>query len=121
MTSELVNFLAYFLSSSLLFLNQFHFPRFIELGSILEPGRPPKTDKSAILVDAVRIVTQLRGDAQKLMDSNSNLQEKIKELKVNILSLNNDNLLCSSFFFPPTYEENREISACFTKQPFLLR
>jgi len=55
--------------------------KFIELGSILEPGRPPKTDKSAILVDAVRMVTQLRGDAQKLMDSNSNLQEKIKELK----------------------------------------
>ncbi|KAE9458183.1 hypothetical protein C3L33_09915, partial [Rhododendron williamsianum] len=55
--------------------------KFIELGSILEPGRPPKTDKSAILVDAVRMVTQLRGEAQKLKDSNSNLQEKIKELK----------------------------------------
>ncbi|KAG5546380.1 hypothetical protein RHGRI_018532 [Rhododendron griersonianum] len=64
-----------------MFLNQFRFPRFIELGSILEPGRPPKTDKSAILVDAVRMVTQLRGEAQKLKDSNSNLQEKIKELK----------------------------------------
>ncbi|KAF7112195.1 hypothetical protein RHSIM_RhsimUnG0253400 [Rhododendron simsii] len=55
--------------------------KFIELGSILEPGRPPKTDKSAILVDALRMVTQLRGEAQKLKDSNSNLQEKIKELK----------------------------------------
>ncbi|XP_059662538.1 transcription factor ILR3-like isoform X2 [Cornus florida] len=55
--------------------------KFMELGSILEPGRPPKTDKSAILVDAVRMVTQLRGEAQKLKDSNSNLQEKIKELK----------------------------------------
>jgi len=56
--------------------------RFIELGSILEPGRTPKTDKAAILVDAVRMVTQLRGEAQKLRDSNSSLQEKIKELKV---------------------------------------
>nr|WIE96185.1 basic helix-loop-helix transcription factor [Loropetalum chinense var. rubrum] len=55
--------------------------KFLELGSILEPGRPPKTDKAAILVDAVRMVTQLRGEAQKLKDSNSNLQEKIKELK----------------------------------------
>uniref|UniRef100_A0A5B7AK61 Putative transcription factor ILR3-like n=1 Tax=Davidia involucrata TaxID=16924 RepID=A0A5B7AK61_DAVIN len=55
--------------------------KFMELGSILEPGRPPKTDKAAILVDAVRMVTQLRGEAQKLKDSNSNLQEKIKELK----------------------------------------
>lgn len=55
--------------------------KFQELGSILEPGRPPKADKAAILVDAVRMVTQLRGEADKLKDSNSNLQEKIKELK----------------------------------------
>ncbi|KAK4850991.1 hypothetical protein QYF36_011583 [Acer negundo] len=55
--------------------------KFMELGSILEPGRPPKTDKAAILIDAVRMVTQLRGEAQKLKDSNSGLQEKIKELK----------------------------------------
>lgn len=58
--------------------------RFVELGSILEPGRPPKTDKSAILVDAVRMVTQLRDEAQKLKDSNTSLQEKIKELKVRL-------------------------------------
>lgn len=58
------------------------FFRFMELGALLEPGRPPKTDKAAILVDAVRMVTQLRGEAQKLKDSNSNLQDKIKELKV---------------------------------------
>jgi len=56
--------------------------RFVELGSILEPGRPTKTDKAAILIDAVRMVTQLRGEAQKLKDSNQGLQEKIKELKV---------------------------------------
>ncbi|KAK6154394.1 hypothetical protein DH2020_008642 [Rehmannia glutinosa] len=55
--------------------------KFIELGALLEPGRPPKTDKAAILVDAVRMVTQLRGESQKLKDSNSSLQEKIKELK----------------------------------------
>ncbi|OIW03166.1 hypothetical protein TanjilG_11803 [Lupinus angustifolius] len=55
--------------------------KFVELSSILEPGRPPKTDKSAILIDAVRMVTQLRGEAQKLKDSNMSLQEKITELK----------------------------------------
>ncbi|XVF77653.1 hypothetical protein PTKIN_Ptkin14bG0064500 [Pterospermum kingtungense] len=55
--------------------------KFMELGSILEPGRPPKTDKAAILIDAVRMVTQLRGEAQKLKESNSSLQERIKELK----------------------------------------
>jgi len=56
--------------------------RFVELGSILEPGRPAKTDKTAILIDAVRMVTQLRGEAQKLKDTNQGLQEKIKDLKV---------------------------------------
>ncbi|XP_055823600.1 transcription factor ILR3 [Solanum dulcamara] len=56
--------------------------KFMELGALLEPGKPPKTEKSAILVDAVRMVTQLRDEAQKLKDSNLNLQEKIKELKV---------------------------------------
>ncbi|KAE9620728.1 hypothetical protein Lal_00019699 [Lupinus albus] len=55
--------------------------KFIELGSILEPGRPPKTDKTAILIDAVNMVTQLRGEAQKLKDSNMGLQDKIKDLK----------------------------------------
>ncbi|XP_056858653.1 transcription factor ILR3 [Raphanus sativus] len=55
--------------------------KFTELSVILEPGNPPKTDKAAILVDAVRMVTQLRGEAQKLKDSNSSLQDKIKELK----------------------------------------
>ncbi|KAG5551775.1 hypothetical protein RHGRI_010004 [Rhododendron griersonianum] len=55
--------------------------RFLELGSVLEPGRPPKTDKAAILSDAVRIVTQLRSEAQKLRVSNEEIQERIKELK----------------------------------------
>ena len=63
--------------------------RFTELSVILEPGNPPKTDKAAILVDAVRMVTQLRGEAQKLKDSNSSLQGKIKELKVNLSSFCN--------------------------------
>lgn len=60
-------------------------PRFLELGAILEPGSPLKTDKAAILVEAVRMVTHLRGEAQKLKDSNLSLQEKIKELKVSFL------------------------------------
>ncbi|KAK1435648.1 hypothetical protein QVD17_01414 [Tagetes erecta] len=55
--------------------------KFVELASILEPEGPPKTDKAAILVDAVRMVTQLKSEAQKLKESNSDLQEKIKELK----------------------------------------
>ncbi|KAG7600159.1 Myc-type basic helix-loop-helix (bHLH) domain [Arabidopsis suecica] len=55
--------------------------KFTELSSILEPGRAPKTDKVAIINDAIRMVNQAREEAQKLKDLNLNLQEKIKELK----------------------------------------
>ncbi|CAA6668757.1 unnamed protein product [Spirodela intermedia] len=55
--------------------------RFLELGAILEPGKPPKIDKAAILSDAVRMVNQLRSEAQKLKEANDSLQETIKELK----------------------------------------
>ncbi|KAH7662229.1 Myc-type basic helix-loop-helix (bHLH) domain-containing protein [Dioscorea alata] len=55
--------------------------KFVELGSILDPGKPPRMDKAAILSDAVHMVTQLRTEAQKLKDSNEKLHEKIKELK----------------------------------------
>ncbi|KAK9051967.1 hypothetical protein SSX86_028595 [Deinandra increscens subsp. villosa] len=61
--------------------NRFLFLRFMELGLLLEPGRPPKTDKTAILSDVIRMIKQLRDDAQKLNESNADLHEKIKELK----------------------------------------
>ncbi|GJY74575.1 transcription factor ILR3-like protein [Tanacetum coccineum] len=44
-------------------------------------GRPPKTDKTAILSDAIRMIMQLRSEAERLNESNVDLQEKIKELK----------------------------------------
>lgn len=55
--------------------------RFMELGALLDPGRPPKMDKSVILADAVKMVNQLRDEAQKLKESNESLLEKIDELK----------------------------------------
>ncbi|KAK7324770.1 hypothetical protein VNO77_28603 [Canavalia gladiata] len=55
--------------------------RFLELSSILEPGRLPKTDKVAILSDAVRVVTQLRNEALRLKEMSDELQAKVKELK----------------------------------------
>ncbi|OAY74944.1 transcription factor ILR3-like isoform X1 [Ananas comosus] len=55
--------------------------RFLELGSVLDPGKPLKVNKEAILSDATRMVIQLRDDAQKLKDSNESLQAKIEELK----------------------------------------
>lgn len=55
--------------------------RFQELNAILEPGRSSKLDKTVILSDAVRMVTQLRDEASKLKESSEELQEKINELK----------------------------------------
>jgi hypothetical protein len=60
------------------------FCRFLELSAALEPGRPPKTDKATILCDAVRILTQLRSEAQQLQDSNNQLRDAIKDLKVQL-------------------------------------
>jgi cell division protein FtsB len=48
----------------------------------LDPGKPVKADKAAILSDATRMVTQLRAEAQQLKDTNGSLEDKIKELKV---------------------------------------
>ena len=59
--------------------------RFLELSSALEPGRPPKTDKATILGDAVRILTQLRSEAQGLQETNNQLRETVKDLKVSNL------------------------------------
>lgn len=55
--------------------------KFTDLSSVLEPGRAPKTDKVAIISDAIRMVNQARDEARRLKDLNSSLQEKIKELK----------------------------------------
>lgn len=55
--------------------------RFLELGCVLEPGKTPKMDKSAIINDAIRMVTELRGESKKLKESNESFQDKIKELK----------------------------------------
>ena len=49
---------------------------------MLDPGKTPKIDKCAVLNDAIRAVTELRSEAEKLKDSKESLQEKIKELKV---------------------------------------
>lgn len=56
--------------------------RFVELSSLLEPGRPPKNDKLAILGDAIRVVNQLRAESQEFKETNEKLAEEIKSLKV---------------------------------------
>lgn len=62
--------------------------RFLELGSFIVAGNPPKLDKAAILLsDAARLLTQLRNEAKNLKESNETFQEKIKELKVHLISI----------------------------------
>jgi cell division septum initiation protein DivIVA len=48
----------------------------------LEPGRQAKTDKPAILDDAIRVLNQLKAEAQELKETNEKLLEEIKSLKV---------------------------------------
>ncbi|KAJ0963902.1 hypothetical protein J5N97_029024 [Dioscorea zingiberensis] len=55
--------------------------RFLELSSVLDPGRPPKSDKGSILSDVSRVLEQLKAEVQELKTSNEKLQETIKDLK----------------------------------------
>ncbi|XP_004487368.1 transcription factor bHLH115-like [Cicer arietinum] len=55
--------------------------RFLELSSVLEPDKLPKTDKVTLLNDAARVITQLRNEAERLKERNDELREKVKELK----------------------------------------
>jgi hypothetical protein len=59
-----------------------HDCRFQDLSSVLEPGRPAKTDKPAILDDAIRVLNQLKNEAQELKETNEKLLEEIRSLKV---------------------------------------
>ena len=52
----------------------------------MEPGRPAKTDKLAILDDAIRVLKQLKTEAQELKETNERLLEEIKCSKVSIFS-----------------------------------
>lgn len=56
--------------------------RFSQLSSVLDPDRPPRSDKASILSDAARLLVQLKTEAEQLKESNEKLQETIKELKV---------------------------------------
>lgn len=56
--------------------------RFLDLSSVLDPGRPVRTDKHAMLDDAIRILNQLRSESQELKETNEKLREEIRILKV---------------------------------------
>ncbi|XP_065861783.1 transcription factor bHLH104-like [Euphorbia lathyris] len=55
--------------------------RFQDLNSVLEPGRSARNDKPGILDDAIRVLNQLKNEAQELKETNEKLVEEIKNLK----------------------------------------
>lgn len=55
--------------------------RFSELSAVLEPGKPVKTDKFAILSDAIRHLNHLKTESQEYIEMNKRLMEEIKILK----------------------------------------
>ncbi|XVF01816.1 hypothetical protein REPUB_Repub04eG0122000 [Reevesia pubescens] len=89
--------------------------RFLELGAIMEPGRPPKADKVAILSDAVKMVHQLRSEAQKLKESNEELQAKIKELKAEKNELRDEKQRLKA----DKEKLEQQVKAMSTRPPFL--
>ncbi|PSS33774.1 Transcription factor bHLH104 like [Actinidia chinensis var. chinensis] len=67
--------------------------RFLELSSVLEPGRPPKADKVAILGDAIRVLNQLRAESLEFRETNDKLLEEIKSLKAEKNELREEKLV----------------------------
>ncbi|XP_074563893.1 transcription factor bHLH115-like [Curcuma longa] len=70
--------------------------RFTELCSIMDPGKPPKTDKIFILSEATRLIKQLRREAKRLKESNEALQNFIKSVKDEKLELRNEKMRLKS-------------------------
>ncbi|XP_048592904.1 transcription factor bHLH34 isoform X1 [Brassica napus] len=70
--------------------------KFMDLSSVLEPTRTPKTDKPAILDDAIRVVNHLRGEAHELKESNQKLLEEIKSLKAEKNELREEKMVLKS-------------------------
>ncbi|KAG6530098.1 hypothetical protein ZIOFF_012319 [Zingiber officinale] len=70
--------------------------RFTELCSIMNPGKPPITDKFVILSDAAHFIKQLRREAKRLKESNEALQNSIKSVKGEKLELRNEKMRLKS-------------------------
>ncbi|KAL3642060.1 hypothetical protein CASFOL_012875 [Castilleja foliolosa] len=67
--------------------------KFSELSSTLEPGKPVKTDKSALLGDAIRALHQLKTESQEYKEMNEKLLEEIKTLKAEKNELREEKLV----------------------------
>ncbi|GFZ14255.1 basic helix-loop-helix (bHLH) DNA-binding superfamily protein [Actinidia rufa] len=67
--------------------------RFLELSSLLERERPPKTDKVAVLGDAIRVLNQLRAESREFRETNEKLVEEIQSLKAEKNELREEKLV----------------------------
>ncbi|XP_058752669.1 transcription factor bHLH104-like [Vicia villosa] len=67
--------------------------RFCDLSAVLDPGRPVRTDKPAILDDAIRVLNQLKTEAEELKETNGKLLEEIKCLKAEKNELREEKLV----------------------------
>ncbi|KAL2325882.1 hypothetical protein Fmac_024940 [Flemingia macrophylla] len=67
--------------------------RFCDLSSVLEPGRPVRIDKPAILDDAIRVLSQLKTESEELKITNEKLLEEIKCLKAEKNQLREEKLV----------------------------
>ncbi|KAI5397524.1 hypothetical protein KIW84_063371 [Lathyrus oleraceus] len=67
--------------------------RFCDLSAVLDPGRPVRTDKPAILDDAIRVLNQLKTEAEELKETNEKLLEEIKCLKAEKNELREEKLV----------------------------
>ncbi|KAL2469694.1 Transcription factor bHLH [Abeliophyllum distichum] len=67
--------------------------RFSELCATLEPGRPVKTDKLAILGDAIRVLNQLKTESEEYKETNEKLLEEIRILKAEKNELREEKLV----------------------------
>ncbi|EYU32540.1 hypothetical protein ABFS82_14G024600 [Erythranthe guttata] len=67
--------------------------RFSELSSVLEPGRPIKSDKLAILGDAIRVLNQLKTESDEYKEMNEKLLEEIKTLKAEKIELRDEKMV----------------------------
>ncbi|KAL5981897.1 hypothetical protein ACLOJK_015964 [Asimina triloba] len=65
----------------------------VNSAKLCKPGRPVKSDKSAILSDAIRALNQLRSETQELKEANEKLQEDIKALKAEKNELREEKLV----------------------------
>jgi hypothetical protein len=53
--------------------------RYTELAALIDPNKPPKTDRNLILDDAVRVISQLRVENNQLRQLNKLLEERVQE------------------------------------------